>query len=384
MEQSKAVDAVASHDDIKIIREHLALRPMELLLFELGISSGMRIKELLALRICDMTSGEAYYCLNEPRVKTAFEKYCGVWAPQPNDYIFRKLRKNEPLAFSAVTTMVKTWFEECGLKGNFSSRSLYKTWETLSSRKNGIHDDSTVGGTAYALTPIDTNSVQNQVQEKLYQAIITGSIPAGTKLIVSRLAQQLECNAIQVRVALAHLEEQGMVETRTSKTCVVRSLTKDDIREIAELRVLLESYAIDVISKNWQRETGTMLGRIIEKWRISRDVGECVYLHSAFHEMLYRDTHSPMLLEYIKNLAGRMNGLHIQYHIEQQQYETIIDSEVYTHQELLELVMGGDFEAAKAHAVKDIRYGETMCLKYLEQLEQRRAAAQNEDDTYFG
>ncbi|MBR5381421.1 MAG: FCD domain-containing protein [Oscillospiraceae bacterium] len=371
MDNAKAVDAITSYEDIRRIRELLEVRPLELLLFEMGISSGMRIKELLNLRAKDVSGGKYAYFLTEKNLKEAYAKYCEVWEPKPDDFIFRKLRKNEPLAFSAVTTTVKSWFAECGLKGNFTSRSLYKTWEYMSMRQNG---EMTPGVSAYALSPIDPNSVQNQVQERLYKAIITGTMPAGTKLVVSRLAQQLDCNMLQVRVALAHLEEQGMVETRSSKTCMVRSLTPRDIHEIAELRILLEGYAMDQVKDKWSAETASVLENMLDKWTQSADMAECVHLHGLFHELLYRDTHMPMLLGYIRNLADRMNAFHIKYYISQHvQNETAMDDEVEAHRELLEHMKDHDFKGARSMILKDVRRGEKDCLTQLGRLEKQKA-----------
>lgn|GEM_PF-5743609 len=369
MDNPKAVDAITSGEDIRRIRELLEVRPLELLLFEMGISSGMRIKELLGLRAKDMT-GKYSYLLTEKNLKEAYAKYCEVWEPKPDDFIFRKLRKNEPLAFSAVTTTVKSWFAECGLHGNFTSRSLYKTWEYMSMRRNG---EMAPGVSAYALSPIDPNSVQNQVQERLYKAIITGAMPAGTKLVVSRLSQQLDCNMLQVRVALAHLEEQGMVETRSSKTCMVRSLTPRDIREIASLRILLEGYAMDQEQSEWTPETAAILESVLDKWTHSSDIAECVHLHGLFHELLYRDTHMPMLLHYIRNLADRMNAYHIRYYISQHiSHEQAVDDEVEAHRELLQYMTKGDFEGAHARMIQDVRDGENNCLTQLEKLNRQK------------
>lgn len=369
MEQSKAVAAIKSYEDIKRIRELLEPRPMEQLLFEMGISSGMRIKELLELRIRDLTNGSAAYCLSEPNIKEAFERYVKEKRRVPEDYIFRKLRKNEPLAFSAVTTLVKSWFSDCGLEGNFSSRSLYKTWESMSLNRSGKFGEQAMDSAAYVLTPIDANSIQNQVQERLYKAIITGALPEGTKLIVSRLAQQLECSMTHVRVALAHLEDQGMVEMRTSRTFAVRSLEPKDIREISKLRLLMEDYAISIVRNTYTKETLDLLYRIIEKWKIARDVGECVYMHSAFHRTLYRDTDMPILLNYIGNLAGRMNALHIRYYLTNGYRDKVMDEDIEPHKAIADLMSAGDFDTMREQIIEDIIMGESNCLENLEKYE---------------
>lgn len=373
MEKLKTIVAIKSLKDIEVVRKLLSERPLELLLFEMGISSGLRINDLVNLRVCDIVpaaSIESYPFTKEPPLKVALRKYLDVIKPAPDDFLFRKKRKNEPLSFSAVTTMVKSWFTEAGISGHFSSRSLYKTYQRYFNNHTGAGSKkpSSKQPLYYDLNPINTSSVHIQVQEELFKGIITGALPAGAKLSASRLAKQLKVNVVNVKIALAHLEEQGLVEPEGTRSCIVKALTPDGITEICDIRLTLEEFAFEKIRNCWSRKTGILLEKIIEKWELSRDVVECVHYHSVFHSMLYRDTHMPLLLDYIKNLSNRMNALHIRAHATMVNMKGQGDMDIMPHKLLLNAIQAGNFDKAKQLLQTNILDGRENCLAHLDML----------------
>jgi DNA-binding GntR family transcriptional regulator len=378
LKQSNAIDMITSRNDITKLRTLLGSRPMELLLFEMGISSGLRISDLLNLRVRDLApidSIEPHAITIEPQVEAALREYLSVQNPAPDDFVFRKKRKNVPLSFSAITTIVKSWFEEAGIPGHFSSRSLYKTWQhnSMNHTDNSLETASSEQPLSYELTPININSVHVQVQEELYKGIITGTLSAGTRLSASRLASQLKVNVVHVRIALAHLEEQGLVETGKRKSCTVKALTPEDILEICDIRLLLEEFAFEKIRETWSPKTAVLLEQILERWELSRDLVECVHYHSIFHSMLYRDTHMPLLLDYIKNLSNRMNALHIRAYATTVNMKGQGDLDVDAHKFLLQTIQTGNFDKAKQLLHKNIVEGKANCLAHINMLRQNKS-----------
>lgn len=377
--EAHTVDAITSHNDITELRSLLEGRPLELLLFEMGIGSGLRIKDLLQLRVGDIASVEApdvYPFMVVPQLKAALRKYLDAAQAGPEDFVFRKKRKNEPLSFSAITTMVKSWFEEAAIPGHYSSRSLHKTWlhNYEHQTKDGSNErDPLEQPSLHDLTPINFNSIEIQVQEELYKSIITGTLPAGTKLTASRLARQLEVNVVNVKIALAHLEEQGLVVAGKRKSFTVKALTSEDIIEICNIRLVLEKYSLERIRSVWSQETGELLEKILAKWELSRDVAECVHYHSLFHSMLYRDTQMPILLGYIKNLSSRMNALHIRnYATTTGELNEYGDMDINTHKLILKAVQSGNFEKAKKLLHTNIVESKKNCLVHIKMLQQKQ------------
>ena len=371
MTKSNAIDAITTDDDIKKVRTLLNERPLELLLFELGISTGLRINHLLQLKVRDISSGQTVgtsAAKITPAAKTAIQEYLRSTKTQPEELVFRKKRKDEPLSLTAISTMVKSWFKDAGITGHFSSRSLYKTWQHQSADKNSQNNKNTSRKQThpYDLIPINTDSVYVQVQEELYKGIITGAIPAGARLSINQIAKQLNVNAVHVRLALAHLVEQGLVENGRNRSYTVKALTPEDIIEICDIRLVLEEFAFEKIRRSWSQNTAILIEKIMNQWKSSVNVVEHVHYHSSFHSLLYRDTHMPLLIDYIKNLSNRMNAFHIRvYAVDDTPENDPFTLDFKAHGNILQEIQAGNFDKAKQLLHEDIIQGKLNCMAHI-------------------
>ncbi len=79
--------------------------------------------------------------------------------------------------------------------------------------------------------------------EGLRQALVSGEIAPGDRIGQEDLAEALGVSLAPVREALATLEQEGQVTYRPRRGYFVTELEIDDVREIYELRKLLENRA---------------------------------------------------------------------------------------------------------------------------------------------
>ena len=77
-------------------------------------------------------------------------------------------------------------------------------------------------------------------------AIVTFKVRPGEILTTGGLAEQLNISRTPVREALLRLQFDGFVTLLPQKGAEVKSITAEDIMEIYELRIVLESYATKV------------------------------------------------------------------------------------------------------------------------------------------
>src|SRR3982751_3291639 len=78
------------------------------------------------------------------------------------------------------------------------------------------------------------------IAESLRDEILRGEIPAGQPLRQEELAERFGVSRLPVRDALLRLEAQGLVHVFPNRGAFVISLSADDVREVYEMRVLLE------------------------------------------------------------------------------------------------------------------------------------------------
>jgi len=92
---------------------------------------------------------------------------------------------------------------------------------------------------------IDRNSVSTQVLELLRQRIVTLQIPPGARIQIGALSEELSISAIPIREALKQLTERGLVYSRPGMSYHAIKLSDTDVRDIFELRKLLETFAVE-------------------------------------------------------------------------------------------------------------------------------------------
>jgi DNA-binding GntR family transcriptional regulator len=78
----------------------------------------------------------------------------------------------------------------------------------------------------------------------LRQAILSGVLEPGKLLRQDALADALGVSRLPIRSALLQLESDGLIELKPHRGATVASLTAEQIHDIYEARIVLESYAL--------------------------------------------------------------------------------------------------------------------------------------------
>jgi len=137
------VEPIINMKDIKSIKKLLVDRPRDRLLFVLGINSGLRVQDILGLKVSDVrtcsigdrvsikekkTGKENVFIMNK-EIKIALDEYLRCAKRQDDHYLFKSRKgMNYPLTTYAVTMMVQRWCDEINLKINAGAHTLRKTW----------------------------------------------------------------------------------------------------------------------------------------------------------------------------------------------------------------------------------------------------------------
>jgi len=150
------VDPIREDQHIKRIKRKLKKEnTRDYLLFVMGINNGLRISDLLAIKVGEVRHLEPGQTLQFTEKKTkkknvvminqtiyeALHLYLNATPHIDSDYLFQSRNKdedgnNKPLAKETVAKMVKTWTD--GMQGNYSTHSLRKTWGYIQRTKFGV------------------------------------------------------------------------------------------------------------------------------------------------------------------------------------------------------------------------------------------------------
>jgi DNA-binding GntR family transcriptional regulator len=82
------------------------------------------------------------------------------------------------------------------------------------------------------------------VADSIRSAILSGALKPGESLVERRLADLLGVSKTPVREALIGLSSAGLVLVNPNRGVTVRSLGTDDLRQVYEVRLLLEPWAV--------------------------------------------------------------------------------------------------------------------------------------------
>src|ERR1700693_252173 len=82
--------------------------------------------------------------------------------------------------------------------------------------------------------------LRDQVVTELRQAILSGRLKPGERLVEGRLTDELGVSRNPVREAIRALASEGLIEVTARRGAAVATMTEQEARETIELRALLE------------------------------------------------------------------------------------------------------------------------------------------------
>ncbi|NIK76732.1 DNA-binding GntR family transcriptional regulator [Paenibacillus castaneae] len=149
-----------------------------------------------------------------------------------------------------------------------------------------------------SISPI--NSISEQVFTSLKKEILSGELPPGTRLLVMDIAKKFEISQAPVREALERLKQSGFITGIPNKGSVVSNITSREIKDIFELREIIEGFAVRQSMKKLVEQDFTYLVAIIEQMdqaNEQNDILAILELDMEFHGFFYKRCDNHMILE---------------------------------------------------------------------------------------
>lgn len=140
------------------------------------------------------------------------------------------------------------------------------------------------------------------VRETLREGILDGSIPGGTRLVQADLAEQLSVSTTPVREALRDLAAEGIVELDAHRGGTVHRISNEELKEIYELRLLLEVVAVEKAAERITPDQLAKVGAVLEQMQAAHPTANWVMLNRDFHMTIYEAAGSPRLLAILRTL----------------------------------------------------------------------------------
>lgn len=158
------------------------------------------------------------------------------------------------------------------------------------------------------LLPIKLDSykpLREVVTETLREAIVTGVLKPGERLMEIQMAEELGVSRTPVRESIRKLELEGFVVMVPRRGTYVADLSIKDINEVYEIRTVLDVLAAGLAAERITEEELEELERLlvqIGEFVDQNNVEKLIEFDSQFHDVLYRASRNDRLVGIINNL----------------------------------------------------------------------------------
>ncbi|MER3444035.1 MAG: GntR family transcriptional regulator [Meiothermus sp.] len=150
------------------------------------------------------------------------------------------------------------------------------------------------------------SSVREAAYLHLREAILGGTLLPGTRISEPGLAESLGISRTPVREALQRLSQEGLVELSPNKGARVRVITPREVREVYEVRALLEAEGARLAAQRAsEAELEALAQRLEALDRIpAEQYPEQMRVDFEFHSLLMEASHNRTLARVYQDLRS--------------------------------------------------------------------------------
>ena len=192
-----------------------------------------------------------------------------------------------------------------------------------------------------------SSSLRHAVLPELRRRIVEGDYTLGEQLSENALALEFGMSRTPVREALMALQAEGLVEVRPQRGTYVFSPDGTAVRQICDLRGILEAGALTLGAERDGAGLARRLAALVDDaaaaWK-RRRLRECERLDLAFHECLIDASDNAFLIEGYRRIAGQVNALRFRLPAQASRIEAALGQ----HRQITRLIARRDVAAARA------------------------------------
>ncbi|MGJ8648649.1 MAG: GntR family transcriptional regulator [Marinomonas colpomeniae] len=207
------------------------------------------------------------------------------------------------------------------------------------------------------LKPIHKNrTLRANVAEQLKDAIISGDLPPGTKLVESQLSSLLGVSRGPLREAISQLVDQGLIESIPYTGTYVANITVTAIQELYSFRTELEQFAFKLV---WEKrdeaffnELDLQLKKLTQAVK-DNDRSATIFEELELHNVVYKHCGHSLLQDSWQRLRGR---LHLYFTLHQQAHNRA-GPLISAHDKYVNLAKSDSLEAMLDHVTEHMQQG---------------------------
>jgi len=202
------------------------------------------------------------------------------------------------------------------------------------------------------------------VFEAIREAIISGHLKPGERLMEIQLAEELGVSRTPVREAIRKLEQEGLVVMVPRKGAYVADISMKDIAEVFEIRGALEGLAAELAAERATEEELERLERLlvaIGECIERQDVDGMIEKDTEFHDLLFSASHNERLVQILSLLREQIQRFRSRTLARVERMKVALEE----HKAIVEALGRRDSELARSLAEAHIESARSSLMKLI-------------------
>jgi len=155
------------------------------------------------------------------------------------------------------------------------------------------------------------STLPGQVANQIREAIKSGKLKPGDRLIETVLAREMNIGRNAVREAIRYIEKEGLIVTTPFKGAQVVEMSKNDLKNIYDVRNALETLALNTLAVKIDNEKNKVLDAVLKEMKAVSKKGNLqaiIDVDLKFHRTLCELSENKVLLEAWSAISNRLRA----------------------------------------------------------------------------
>lgn len=191
--------------------------------------------------------------------------------------------------------------------------------------------------------------LRDVVFNTLRQAILTGELKPGERLMEIHLANRLGVSRTPIREAIRKLELEGLVTMIPRRGAEVAQITEKSMNDVLEVRRAMDALCVELACDRITDEETQALKQACDAFEEavkSKDVKRIAQADVELHDIIVQATGNQRLVQLVNNLSEQMYRYRFEYIKDFSQHERLMEE----HRIIYESIVKKDKETASQAA----------------------------------
>lgn len=194
--------------------------------------------------------------------------------------------------------------------------------------------------------------LRDVVFNTLRQAILTGELKPGERLMEIHLANKLGVSRTPIREAIRKLELEGLVTMIPRRGAEVAQITEKSMNDVLEVRRAMDALCVELACDRITPEELEQLREACDGFEAAvktKDVKKIAQADVALHDIIVQATGNQRLIQLVNNLSEQMYRYRFEYIKDSSQHERLVEEHRIIYQSIVQKDKETASQAAKTH-----------------------------------